>query len=500
MPGHLPANPVIGSSVVTTDNPRIAILGAGVSGICMGIKLKEAGFTDFTIYEKAGRVGGTWRENTYPGVSCDVPSHLYSFSFARKPDWPRLYSGGADIQAYLEDVTEQAGLPPFCKFGAEIKSVRHLNGEWAVGLSDGSEARFDYVISGLGGLHSPAYPDVPGLADFKGKSFHTARWNHGVDLTGKNVAIVGNAASAVQVVPEIEGKVASLKIFQRTPNWMLDRQNREYSGFALRLMRLFPFISLLKRFRIFLRAELMLYTAFRENGLMQKFIRSRSKAYVKSQVRDPELLKKLIPDYALGCKRVLFVDSYLQSLQKDHVTLIDRAVKKITPNGIVDAEGEQHDFDVIVYATGFNPFNILSSVEVTGPDGKSLSDCWRDRIHSHQTVGVSGFPNFFMLLGPNSALGHNSVILMIEAQVSYIVKCLKKMRANGWKSLSPKAESQKNFNNFIQERLTGTVWQSGCSSWYRGGDGQNFTIWPLSASRYMLHMRKPDFSEYDVEK
>ena len=488
---------------MTTDNPRIAILGAGVSGICMAIKLKEAGFSNLVIYEKADRVGGTWRENTYPGVSCDVPSLLYSFSFAQKSDWPKLYSGGADIQAYLEDVSEKSGIIRLCQFHTEITVATYQNDEWVVSLTDASgnnkEEKFDYIISGLGGLHSPAYPNVPGLEDFKGASFHTAKWDHNVDLTGKNVAIIGNAASAVQAVPEIDDKVASLTIFQRTPNWMMDRDNKEYSGRALKLMRLLPIIPLLKRLRIFLWAEFVLHPAFRENSFMQKLARMRAEAFLRQEVKDPELLSKLIPDYSVGCKRVLFIDSYLQSLQKDHVQLVNQAVKAVTKNGTTDADDKSRNFDVIIYATGFNPFNILSSMEVKGPGGTTLSESWQENIRSHKTVAVSGFPNFFMLLGPNSALGHNSVILMIEAQVNYIVKCLKKMRKNGWTSLDPKPASQEKFNSFIQGQLKGTVWQGSCSSWYKDSDGQNFSIWPMSATRYMLNMRKPDFSEYDVK-
>ena len=488
---------------MTINNLRIAILGAGVSGICMAIKLKEAGFSNLVIYEKADRVGGTWRENTYPGVSCDVPSHLYSFSFAQKSDWPKLYSGGADIQAYLEDVSEKSGIIRLCQFHTEITEATYRNDEWVVSLIDASgnnkEEKFDYIISGLGGLHSPAYPNVPGLEDFRGASFHTAKWDHNVDLTGKKVAIIGNAASAVQAVPEIDDKVASLTIFQRTPNWMMDRDNKEYSGKALKLMRLLPIIPLLKRLRIFLWAEFVLHPAFRENSFMQKLARMRAEAFLRQEVKDPELLSKLIPDYSVGCKRILFIDSYLQSLQKDHVQLVNRAVKAVTKNGITDADDKSRNFDVIIYATGFNPFNILSSMEVKGRGGTTLSESWQENIRSHKTVAVSGFPNFFMLLGPNSALGHNSVILMIEAQVNYIVKCLKKMRKNGWTSLDPKPASQEKFNSFIQGQLKGTVWQGGCSSWYKDSDGQNFTIWPMSATRYMLNMRKPDFSEYDVK-
>ena len=257
------------------------------------------------------------------------------------------------------------------------------------------QEKFDYVISGLGGLHSPAYPNVPGLEDFRGASFHTAKWDHNVDLTGKKVAIIGNAASAVQAVPEIDDKVASLTVFQRTPNWMMDRDNKEYSGRALKIMRLFPIIPLLKRLRTFLWAEFVLHPAFRENSLMQKFARKRAEAFLRQQVKDPELLKKLIPDYSVGCKRVLFVDSYLKSLQKDHVQLVDRAVKAITKHGIIDADGDSHNFDVIIYATGFNPFNIVSSMEVKGPGGTTLSESWQENIRSHKTVAVSGFPNFF---------------------------------------------------------------------------------------------------------
>lgn len=480
-----------------SGNLRIAVLGAGVSGICMGVQLKQAGFHNFTIFEKADRVGGTWRENTYPGVSCDVPSHLYSFSFKRNPDWPRQYSGGADIQAYCEDVSRHFKLAPHIAFNRPVSEARYEKNGWQLTFADGSQDYFDVVVSALGGLHNPSFPDIKGMDSFAGETFHTANWNHDIDLTDKKVVMIGNAASAVQAIPQIADKVASLDVFQRTPNWLLNRSNSEFSGLKKWLMRKIPLLSLLERWRIYLWAELIFHPAFRQNSFMQKALRRRSLNYIRNHVQDPALLEKLIPDYPLGCKRVLFVDGYLEALQKPQVSLVTDAIDHITAQGVVDAKGSLHAADVLIYATGFMPFNFLNYFSVTGPGGVQLADHWAEKVQSHRTLAVSGFPNFFMLLGPNSGLGHNSVILMIEAQVGYIVKCLQQMTRRNMPYLDPKPENQQAFNQTIQARLTGSVWDGSCSSWYKSDVGQNYTIWPFSATRYILEMRNPDFSEFN---
>ncbi|MGC6472863.1 MAG: flavin-containing monooxygenase [Parvibaculales bacterium] len=485
------------------SNPRIAILGAGLSGMCMGIQLLKNGFTDFTIFEKADTVGGTWRENTYPGVACDVPSHLYSFSFARNPDWSEAYSSGSEIQAYCEKIASDYGILPHCRFNRRVVSAVHGASGWTLTLEDGEQADFDMVVTAIGGLHTPAFPDIPGHADFTGPAFHSAEWRHDVSLSGKRVGVIGSAASAVQLVPEIADTVASLTVFQRTPNWVLPRQNYKISGWAKKLMRRFPVLSLLRRAKIYSMSEFITFRVFRENSFMQKLVRRHARNYIKKTVADKSLQQKLTPDYPIGCKRILVVDGYLETLQQEHVTLHTDGIAEITATGVTDKTGSHHEFDVLIFATGFEPFNFLDHLEVANTEGTSLKQAWDDKIVAHRTVSVAGFPNLFMLLGPNSGLGHNSVILMIEAQVRYIISALTQMQQKGLTRIAPKQDRQDAYSQSIQEGLKGMVWNGNCASWYKNGisgeTDQNHTLWPHSTYRYMREMQHIDLAEYETD-
>ena len=485
------------------SGPHIAVLGAGLSGMCMGIKLIENGFTNFTIYEKADTVGGTWRENTYPGVACDVPSHLYSYSFARNPNWSKAYSPGEEIQAYCEKIAEDFGLLPYCQFGQKVVSAKHGDEGWTLTLENGDIQKFDFVVTAIGGLHTPAFPDIAGHDTFKGPAFHSAQWRHDVSLEGKRVGIIGSAASAVQIIPEIIDTVETMSIFQRTPNWLLPRQNYKISNWVKTLMRVFPFLSLLRRAKIYGFNELITFPAFREKSVMQNFVKHQSKRYIKTMVPDRELQKKLIPDYPIGCKRILMVDGYLEALQKPHVSLETDGIAEINAEGIVDKNGQHHKFDVLIYATGFEPFNFLEHMDVVNADNLSLRQAWSDKVVAHRTINVAGFPNFFMLLGPNSGLGHNSIILMIEAQVRYIIKTLKEMQSKRLTQIVAKQSQQDAFSNRIQEGLKGKVWNGSCASWYKNGitgeTEQNSTLWPHSTYRYMQEMKQIDLSEYETK-
>lgn len=483
---------------------RIAVLGAGLSGMCMGIKLLENGFSNFTIFEKADAVGGTWRENTYPGVSCDVPSHLYSYSFARNPDWNKTYSGGAEIQAYCEKIARDYGILPHCKFGSQVTSATRKNDAWQLEFSNGEKGEFDFVVTAIGGLHTPSFANIAGRDNFKGDSFHSAQWQHDVDLKGKRVGVIGSAASAVQLVPQIADDVKDLTIFQRTPNWLLERDNRVISERSKRRMRRFPILSWLRRARIFLYSDFIFHHAFKKIGIMQHLIRRQSENYITETVADEELRNKLIPDFPLGCKRVLFVEGYLEALQKPNVTLEVGTIAQVTKTGVVDNKGVAHEFDVLIYATGFEPFNFVDNMKVSNAKGLTLNDAWDDKISAHRTISVSGFPNLFMLLGPNSGLGHNSIILMIEAQVRYIIDGLRTMDAKGLKHLAPKQNNQEAFFADMQEGLKGTVWNANCSSWYKNGTHgatpDNHTLWPYSTWRYMREMKHMKISEYEHDE
>lgn len=480
--------------------PKIAILGAGMSGLCMGIQLKKAGFAHFALYEKADRVGGTWRDNIYPGVACDVPSHLYSFSFARNPDWSEAYSGGAEIQAYCERVTEEFGLAPYIQYGKQAIEANYRNGQWHIGFADGSRETADVLVSALGGLHHPSIPDFPGRDSFRGESFHSAQWRSDVSLKGKRIGVIGSAASAVQIVPEIAPDARALTVYQRTANWIFPRENFRYSRLSRWLFRRLPVLTLMKRVLLYLRAEVLLFPAFQEKSRAQEKFRKLALEHMEELVPNEALRRKLTPAYPVGCKRILFIDNYYESLQLPQVTLETDPIARITPEGIETQSGRKQALDVIVYATGFKPFDFLEAFSVRGAGGKNLAQHWKERVESHRTVAVAGFPNFYMLLGPNSGLGHNSVIVMIEAQVRYIVGCLQAMRASGLRWLVPKPEEEKAFNRSVRAGFRGSVWAGSCQSWYKKSNGENHTLWPWSTIRYRREMAKPNLNEYQSDR
>lgn len=481
-----------------TATPSIAIIGAGFSGLCMGIKLKEAGITSFRIFEKADKVGGTWRENTYPGVACDVPSHLYCFSFAPNPDWSKHYSGGAEIQDYIERCSSDFGMDPYLEFGEQLVSARYEDG-WQLEFASGRTEKVDFLINGIGGLHVPRWPEINGTDSFEGTSFHSAQWNHEHDMSGRNVAVVGTAASALQLIPEIVDKVKNLTVFQRTPNWVMPRQDPPYTQGQKSRFRKFDWMRRLHRLRIYLSFEAR-FPLFRQNKFLQAFSRKQALKHLEAQVPDPELRAKLTPDYPVGCKRILGSDEYYPALQKDNVTLVTDAIDKITADGVVDKAGVTHEADTIIYATGFKPFSLLDGMEIIGPDGQQMSDYFDNGgVRAHNTVSVPGFPNFAFLTGPNSGLGHNSIILMIEAQVGYIVGCLQAMSKRRAKTMDVKSVHSDQYDTQIQADLQESVWLSGCKSWYVGDDGRNYTLWPWSTLKYRRVMRRVDPDDFVFE-
>ena len=436
-------------------------------------------------------MGGTWRENNIR-VACDVPSHLYSFSFERNPNWSEAFSPGGEIQQYCEATAEKYGLCP-CAFNRTLTHTRHENGIWHLDFAEGEPETADVVVSAMGGLHEAQTPEFKGKNKFKGPSFHTAQWDQNIDLTNKRVAIVGSAASAVQIIPEIVDKVAHLDLYQRTPNWVLPRMNKKYPSWRKWLHRKLPLSSLVLRGLIYLRFE-MLIRAFSADSFMQRRMQKMAMQHLKDSVADPELRAKLTPDFQLGCKRILFIDGYFEALQRSHAELITDSISEITETGIVTQDSTTRAADVIIYATGFQPFNFLAKFRVTGPSGQDLAETWAEGITSHRSVAISGFPNFFMLLGPNSGLGHNSVIIMIEAQVRYITELIKGLAKKGLGYVEPKPDAQNAFTENIQAGLEGKVWTSGCQSWYQDGVGPNHTLWPHSTIRFIREMKRPDLS------
>ena len=474
--------------------PEVAILGAGLSGLCMGIQLQRAGIRSFQIFEKCHRVGGTWRDNTYPGVACDVPSHLYSYSFELNPDWSRLYSPGAEIQAYCERVAERYELGPHLRFGAEVERLYFDSGRWRIRLSDGQEHPADVVVSAMGGLHRPFTPELPGIERFEGVHFHSARWNHAHDLTGRRVAVIGSAASAIQIVPQIAARTSKLALFQRTPNWILPRGDFAYSERARRWLRN-PALARLQRAAIYLASEAR-FPTFLKGSLMNRLMTRVCTRYIEGEIPDAALRAKLTPSYPPGCKRILISDDYYASLTRDNVELVTAPIARFEKDGIVSADGVLHEVDTVIFATGFQPFNFLAPLEVQGPDGRSLAGVWSEGIHAHRTVAVPGFPNFFLLLGPNSGLGHNSVILMIEAQVGYVLQCVQALAERGLAYLDARTEAAAAYDAGLQAHLQRTIWTGSCKSWYQDARGRVFTLWPHTTLRYLWQMRRPVLDEY----
>jgi len=475
----------------------VAIIGAGFSGLCMAIALKKAGYTAFQVFEKAHDLGGTWRDNRYPGCACDVPSHLYSFSFEQNPDWSRSFSPQREIWRYMKDCASKYAILPHLRFdaavtAAEYDETAHL---WRMRLKDGATFTARAVISAVGALHLPAYPAIKGIDSFQGRSFHSSRWDETFDLDGKTVGVIGTGASAIQIVPSIAPIVKQLTLFQRTPSWILPRMDRAFSQRTQKRFRKLPLLQRLFRHLIYWRME-MGVLGFLGNRALMRQVENMALAYLERSVPEEKLRAALKPDYAIGCKRILISDDFYASMTRDNVELVTTPIAEATPDGIGTAEGRLHTFDAIIYATGFRATDLLSEITITGRGGRRLSDDWRGGAQAYYGIAVSGYPNFFMLLGPNTGLGHNSIIFMIEAQVRYTMDCLQWLLRGGAGEIDVRPEVQKTFNNLLRQRMSRTVWQSGCRSWYLNENGTNSTIWPGHTVGYWWqtrHARKSDF-------
>lgn len=484
----------------------IAILGGGFGGICMAIRLVEAGRRDFVIYEKASSLGGTWRDNTYPGAACDVPSHLYSYSFAQRCGWTRRYAAQSEILAYIRETAERFGIEEHVVFNTPISGVRWIDDEraWRLSTADGRRFTSRVVVSAVGGLHLPAVPRIRGAESFAGAAFHTARWRHDVDLADKNVAVIGNGASAVQVVPEIAPQVRRLTVYQRTPQWILPRGDRPYSGLERAVYRHVPGALAASRLCHFWKAELRAL-AFVLKPSWMRHGQKRARRFLEASVQDPVMRAKLAPQYRMGCKRVLLSDTFYPALGRENVELVTDGIQRITPRGIVAADGVERPADAIVYATGFRPFNATDEIRIQGRDGRLLADEWRDGPRAFRGVAVHGYPNLFLIMGPNSGLGHNSILFMIEAQVRYILQCLRWLDRGIRDEVEVKAETQDTYNDMLDASFVDSVWRPkknsedkvGCSSWYAHAGGRNTAIWPGFATSYRLTMMRAHLAHFE---
>lgn len=462
----------------------IVIIGAGFSGIGAALRLVEAGYDDFVVLERDTEVGGVWRDNRYPHCACDIESHLYSFSFAPNPRWSRRFSPRAEIAAYLRECVEGCGLGSRLRLGCALESARWdaARGCWALETSAGP-LRADVVIAAMGALNEPKYPEVRGRGRFAGPSFHTARWDPSVDLRGRRVGVVGTGASAIQVVPGIQAEVERLVVFQRTAAWVKPRRDRAYSPLERRLFAAVPVVHKLIRAGLYLRHESFIL-GFRNPAIMRLAARQAA-AYLEREIADPKLREKLRPDFTYGCKRILLSDDYYAALGQPHVELVAAGVDEVVGEGLVDSEGRTHELDVIIWATGFHVHDPPFAALVRGRSGDSLAERWRGSPRALLGTMVADFPNLFTLTGPNTGLGHSSMILMIEAQLELILGALRTLDG-GAREIEPRPEAQARFNAAIDEGTAGTVWTAGgCSSWYLDASGRNSALWPWSTYAFM---------------
>lgn len=475
------------------------IIGAGMSGLCAAIKLKQAGIDDFVILEMTDGVGGTWHDNSYPGSGCDVPSHLYSYSFEPKADWSRLFSLQPEILDYFEHCADKYGLTPHIRLNTAVAGARFdsVTGRWRVTTQAGEVIDARVLIAGCGQLNRPYVPDLPGLEDFEGTSFHSARWNHAHDLTGQRVAVIGNGASAVQFVPQIAPQVERLSIFQRSCNWIIPRKDKPYSGVSKRLFKWLPFLAWLHRSHIYCIME-MRFAGFRQGGWYAPILKRMATRHMKAQVPDPELRARLTPDYPVGCKRILISDDYYPAIQRDNVDIVTDPIDRITPTGVRMASGREVVADTLIFGTGFQSTGFLAPMEITGLNGRTLDAAWADGAEAYLGLTVAGFPNMFILYGPNSNLGHNSIIFMVERQVEYMVRCVKSLVDRDLLYLDVKADVMADYNSHVQQDLKRSVWDAGCGNWYKTDNGKITNNWPSWSVAYWWRLRHAGLKDFDA--
>ncbi|MEO5876941.1 MAG: NAD(P)/FAD-dependent oxidoreductase [Streptosporangiaceae bacterium] len=477
-----------------TGSPSIVIIGSGFAGLGMAIRLKQSGFRDFVILEKSEELGGTWHDNTYPGCACDVPSPMYSYSFDLNKKWSRLFSPQPEIHRYMLDCADKHGLREHIRFGVRVETMEFDDAakRWNVGTSAGLFTP-RAIVSGVGGLHIPKFPVIPGLETFEGKAFHSAEWDHSYDLRGKRVAVIGTGASAIQFVPEIAKTVGRLTVFQRTPPWIQPKPDMPLPrAFGL------PGVARAVRNAVFwtLEARAVGFAIDPRLSGPQKLMALN---HIKRQIPDPDLRAKVTPDYTIGCKRILLSNDFYPALLRPNVDLVTDDIVEVRPNAVVTADGTVHEVDAIVFGTGFKVVDALAQAHIIGRDGRKIQEAWEKGVEAHHGITVPGFPNYFMLLGPNTALGHNSVVFMIEVQINHVLSCLKLIADRGADTIEPRPEANRAWNDKIQKRLRKAVWtEGGCQSWYLDENGVNRTIWPGFSFEYWADTRKAKAAEFVI--
>ncbi|QMU69290.1 NAD(P)/FAD-dependent oxidoreductase [Streptacidiphilus sp. P02-A3a] len=477
---------------------RVAVIGSGFGGLGAAVRLRAEGITDFVVLERAASVGGTWRDNSYPGCACDVPSHLYSFSFAPNPDWPRTFSGQPEIRAYLERIADRFRLRDHLRFNHEVLSARWdaAGGSWEVRTSQG-RYRADVLVAACGPLSDPSVPDLPGLDGFPGEVFHSARWDHDYQLAGKRVAVVGTGASAIQIIPQIQPQVDRLVVLQRTPPWVMPRMDRDITAVERWVYRRFPATQRALRAALWGLREYQVGAFVKRPGLLRA-AEAMAKRNIDQHVADPALRAKLTPRYRFGCKRVLLSNTYYPALSRPNVDVVASGLKEVRGSTVVAADGTEHEVDAIVFSTGFHVTDMPIGSRITGTAGRTLAEEWKDGMAALRGTTVSGFPNLLMVIGPNTGLGNSSMVLMIESQLNYLADFMRSLEAPGLLALDPTAGAQRRWNDDVQRRMARTVWTTGgCQSWYLDANGRNTSLWPGTTAHFRRETRRVDLAEYD---
>lgn len=477
---------------------EVLVIGSGFAGLGMAIQLKKAGTVSFAVLEKEADLGGTWLVNRYPGCACDVQSHLYSFSFEPNPDWSRMFASQPEIWRYLKHCARKYGIESHLRFNTEVSGAEwdEATGLWRVRTAAGERFETRVLISAVGGLSRPAVPQIPGLDNFEGRTFHSQRWDHDYDLAGKCVAVIGTGASAIQFVPQIAPKVARLDLYQRTPPWIIPKPDRAISRWERMLYRRLPLVQRVLRQAIYWQLEARAL-GFTVDPRLMKLPERWARAHIRRQIPDPQLRTRVTPDYTIGCKRILISDDYYPALTRPNVELITAPIRRITARGIESGDVERR-VDAIVFGTGFNVTDPLGTCTVHGRGGIELREAWKQGPQAYLGTAVSGFPNLFMLTGPNTGLGHNSLIYMIEAQIEYILGALRLMRRRRLKAVHVREAVQNAFNARIQQQHRLNVWSSGCKSWYLDEHGRNFSLWPTFTWRFRRLTREFRAADYEL--
>jgi cation diffusion facilitator CzcD-associated flavoprotein CzcO len=478
------------------DNLRFAIIGAGMSGILTAIKLREAGYNNFTIYEKADKLGGTWRENTYPGLSCDVPSHLYRYAFEPNPNWSKMFSPGQEIWEYFDGVARKYDVEGSIKYNQEVTKTEYKNGKWYLETADGGKDTVDFVIAATGVLHHPVFPDIEGLGTFEGDCFHSAQWDHDAKLEGKRIGIIGTGSTAIQIVPAIIDDVEKVSLFQRTPQWVLPLPNPDFTEEEKAAFRDSPE----EMENIYNTARDHFAGSFSEAVIGDQTQRDEIQQLCEGNlntVKDPELREKLTPNYQAMCKRLIMSDDFYPAIQKPNAHVVTEGIERIEAGGVRTKDGVLHELDVLVIATGFDGHAFTGPMNIVGRNGVTLEETWADSKEAYRSVAVPEFPNFFMLVGPNSPIGNFSLIIISETQVDYIMQLVDLARDGKCREIAAKRDATDRFNADIKEAMKDTIWVSGCSSWYIDKNG-NPAMWPWSFQKFVDDMKKPDLNDFEL--